>query len=342
MRPTCCPSPRPRQRLAYDELLANQLALALVRAPPRRRPGRPISGDGSLRAKVDAALPFALTDAQRLALAEIDADMAAPNRMLRLLQGDVGSGKTVVALLAMLAAVEDGRQAALLAPDRDPGAPASARRWSRCCSRRAGAAGLLTGRDKGKAREGDAGRPRRRARSTSSSAPMRCSRRDVDVRRSGLAVIDEQHRFGVHQRLQLSAKGERRRRAGDDGDADPAHAAADRLWRHGGVAADREAAGPQAGRHPRVLAPSGIDEVVGRHRPASRWTGGKAYWVCPLVEESETIDLAAAERPRRRCCAACSATKVGLVHGRMKAAEKDAVMAGFADGRASTCWSPPR
>src|SRR5215468_143366 len=147
------PETAARRRLAYDELLANQLALGLVRAAQRRPVGRPIRGDGRLRARVVEAIPYRLTAAQHQALAEIDADMAEPHRMLRLLQGDVGSGKTVVALLAMLNAVEAGAQAALLAPTE-----ILARQHLATIEPLAAAAGLrvvlLTGRDKGKARAG--------------------------------------------------------------------------------------------------------------------------------------------------------------------------------------------
>ena len=195
----------PWQRLAYDELLAGQLALALVRQNFKTRPGRVVKGDGRVRAKVADALPFTLTNAQREAMREIEADMNAPRRMLRLLQGDVGSGKTVVALLAMAIAVESGAQAALMAPTEvlarqhlETIAPLAEKAGLRI--------GLLTGREKGRTRK---------------ELLERLAGGDIDIvigthalfqpdvvfRDLAFAVIDEQHRFGVHQRLSLQSKG---------------------------------------------------------------------------------------------------------------------------------------
>jgi len=194
-----------RRRLAYDELLANQLALALVRASQRRLPGRKIVGDGSLRSRALAALPFDLTGSQKHALAEIDADMAADGRMLRLLQGDVGSGKTVVAFLAMLTAVEAGFQAALMAPTE-----ILARQHHLTMAPLAEKAGiklaLLTGREKGRTRD--------QVLSELADGSMSLVvgthalfQDDVEFKSLGFAVIDAQHLFGVHQRLGLAAKG---------------------------------------------------------------------------------------------------------------------------------------
>jgi ATP-dependent DNA helicase RecG len=316
-----------RQRLAYDELLANQLALALFRRSTRERPGRPTKGDGSLRGKVEAALPFALTNAQQLSLAEIYADLAAPTRMLRLLQGDVGSGKTVVALMAMLAAVEDGRQAAMLAPTE-----ILARQHRETLSALLApvglTVGLLTGRDKGKARkETLAGLADGSIRVVVGTHAL--FQDSVEFADLAVAVIDEQHRFGVHQRLQLSAKGD-----GVDVlvmTATPIPRTL-QLTAYGDMEVSKLTEKPP-GRTPvdtRAVSSERIDEVVagiGRHLAA----GGKAYWVCPLVEESETIDLAAATE-RYDDLRRMFGEKVGLVHGKMKAAEKDAVMAGFAEG----------
>ncbi|CAN0447123.1 unnamed protein product, partial [Discosporangium mesarthrocarpum] len=199
------PSSLSRQRLAYDELLASQLAVALVREQFRRRPGRPIVGDGHLRAQAIAALPFSLTGGQEAALAEIGSDMASDKRMLRLLQGDVGSGKTVVALLAMLTAVESGAQAALMAPT-----DILARQHFATIEPIAAAAGvrvaLLTGRDKGKARQAilDALASGETAIVVGTHALFQS---DIALKDLALAVIDEQHRFGVHQRMLLTGKG---------------------------------------------------------------------------------------------------------------------------------------
>jgi ATP-dependent DNA helicase RecG len=317
-----------RRRLAYDELLANQLALMMVRAHLRRLKGRPLAGDGGLRARVTAALPFQLTGAQTRALAEIDADMAAPLRMLRLLQGDVGSGKTVVALLAMLTAVECGAQAALMAPTE-----ILARQHLATIEPLAAAAGLrvglLTGRDKGKARaqlledlaNGDI---------HILLGTHALFQEEVTFKDLALAVIDEQHRFGVHQRLELAAKGMA---------VDVLVMTATPIPRtllltaYGDMDASRLDEKPP-GRKPvdtRALPLARLDEVVaGVGRAAEN--GDRVYWVCPLVEESETSDLAAAEE-RHRALSEVFGERVGLVHGRMKGAAKDAVMAAFAEGR---------
>lgn len=318
----------PRQRLAFDEMLANQLALALIRRAMKRRPGRALVGNDRLAAKVEAALPYRLTGAQRQSLAEIAGDMADPTRMLRLLQGDVGSGKTVVALLAMLIAVEAGAQAALLAPTE-----ILARQHHDGLAPLAEAAGLrlalLTGRDKGRARAalldqvaaGDI---------HILVGTHALLQEDVAFRDLGLAVIDEQHRFGVHQRLSLSDKGRgtdvlvmtatpipRTLQLTAYGDMDVS-----RLWEK------------PPGRQPvdtRTVPLERLEEVIaGIKRRLDQ--GAKVYWVCPLVEESETGELAAATA-RHADLAGRFGPRVGLVHGRLKATAKDAVMAAFADPR---------
>ena len=217
-----------RERLAYDEILSSQLAVALVRARRRRRKGRVLAGTGELQGRAENRFGFALTCSQRQALAEIAGDMKSPHRMMRLLQGDVGSGKTVVALLAMLIAVESGAQAALLAPTE-----VLARQHHQTLTRLAAAAGveigLLTGREKGRARDSML------ASLASGLTPVVVGTHallmpDVEFRDLGFVVIDEQHRFGVEQRLALAAKGR---------DADPAHADDDRLRRSRYLAPDR-------------------------------------------------------------------------------------------------------
>ena len=199
------PQAQPRRRLAYDELLANQLALALVRAHQKRQKGRSVEGDGTLRRLAQEALPFKLTGAQTTALTDICRDMASPERMLRMIQGDVGSGKTVVALLAMLNAVECGRQAALMAPTE-----ILARQHYASMQPPAEAAGVriavLTGRDKGKARE------QLLAEIAEGKVHLAVGthalfQESVAFKDLALAVIDEQHRFGVHQRMSLGEKG---------------------------------------------------------------------------------------------------------------------------------------
>ena len=316
-----------RERLAYDELLANQLALLIVRGRQRKRSGRALRGDGALGRALTANLPFALTASQTMAVAEISADMAADTRMLRLLQGDVGSGKTIVALLSMLIAVEAGSQAALMAPTE-----ILARQHFATIEPLAAAIGvpvlLITGRDKGK----------RRAAMVESlesgETPLVIGTHalfqdDIKFRDLAYVVVDEQHRFGVHQRLALAGKG----------------AAADILvmtatpiprtlmmTAYGDLETSRLTEKP-AGRQPiytRVMPLARIEDVVDRLRGAIAG-GARVYWVCPLVEESETVDLAAASA-RYAALAQRFGDRVGLVHGRLKAKEKDEVMARFAAG----------
>ncbi len=316
-----------RQRLAFDELLSNQLALTLVRLQQRRLVGRATRGDGRLRAAVLKALPFELTASQVQALAEIDEDMAAERRMLRLLQGDVGSGKTVVALLAMLNAVEAGAQAALMAPTE-----ILARQHADTLASLCKAAGvdiaLLTGRDKGR------GRAAVLERLASGELPILIGthalfQEDVAFKDLAVAIIDEQHRFGVHQRLQLSAKGR-----GVDVlvmTATPIPRTLT-LTAYGDMDVSRLLEKP-AGRKPVQTATVALDrleEVVsGIHRKVAE--GARVYWVCPLVEESEQLDLAAATE-RHAFLRATFGERVGLVHGKMRGPDKDAVMAAFAEG----------
>jgi ATP-dependent DNA helicase RecG len=315
-------------RLAYDELFANQLALALIREHMRGQKGRPLKGDGHLKQKAVAALPFTLTDAQKRSLAEIEADMAAPGRMLRLLQGDVGAGKTVVALLAMLNAVEAGAQAALMAPTE-----ILARQHMSALEPLAAAAGvrmaLLTGRERGV--------PREQVLAKLASGEIHILvgthalfSEDVAFADLGLAVVDEQHRFGVHQRMQLQGKGNK--------PVDVLVMTATPIPRtlaltaYGDMDVSRLEGRPP-GRKPvqtRVLSAERLDDVVAHLRGAIA-KGARAYWVCPLVEESEKIDLAAASE-RADMLTEALGGKVGLVHGRMKGPERDAAMAKFKAG----------
>jgi len=321
------PTTAARRRLAYDELLANQLALGLVRLNQRRLPGRSLCGDGRLTAAATAALPFALTASQQAAFAEIAGDLAADRRMLRLLQGDVGSGKTVVALLAMLTAVECGAQAALMAPTE-----ILARQHYATIEPLAAAAGVrlgsLTGRDKGKARERVLGALVDGALDLVVGTHA-LFQDEVAFRDLAVAVIDEQHRFGVHQRLTLAAKGK-----GVDVlvmTATPIPRTL-MLTAYGDLDVSRLTEKP-AGRKPvdtRVLPLDRLDDVIAGVMRALR-NDAKVYWVCPLVEESEQLDVAAAVE-RQRQLEATLGHPVGLVHGKMKAAEKDKVMEAFARG----------
>jgi ATP-dependent DNA helicase RecG len=317
-----------RRRLAFDELLANQLALALVRAHLKRSSGRRFHGDGHLQRAIVAALPYKLTAAQEQALGEIRADMAKPLRMIRLLQGDVGAGKTAVAFLALANAVEAGSQGALMVPTE-----ILARQHFASLSSVAGQAGihlgLLTGREKGKVRE-DTLKALAGGSIHILVGTHALFQEGVAFKDLGLAVIDEQHRFGVHQRLALQQKGEQ--------NPDLLVMTATPIPRtlaltaYGDMDASRITEKPP-GRKPvdtRVMPLSRMDEVAtGLGRIMAH--GGRAYWVCPLVEESEVMDLAAAE-DRVKHLAAAFPGKVGLIHGRMKGPERDQVMAAFKAG----------
>jgi ATP-dependent DNA helicase RecG len=283
----------PWQRLAYDELLAGQLALGLVRQNVRTHKGRAIEGDGRIRARIADALPFSLTPSQRNALKEIAADLAAAHRMLRLLQGDVGSGKTVVALMAMAIAVEAGAQAALMAPTE-----VLARQHVETIAPLADAAGLrialLTGREKGKARDlvlenlasGDI---------DILVGTHALFQSDVTFKDLAFAVIDEQHRFGVHQRLALQAKG-------SNGGTNVLVMTATPIPRtllmthYGDLDVSRLTEKP-AGRKPivtRKIPVDSMEKLIDRLK-AQLAEGAQVYWVCPLIESSDTSELAAAE-----------------------------------------------
>ena len=318
-----------RERVAYDEVFANQLALMLLRASSRRRKGVALIGDGRLRDQLK--LPYALTGAQSRTIREVEGDIAQSTPMTRLLQGDVGSGKTMVALHALLVAAEVGAQAALLAPTE-----ILARQHYETLSRQLAGVdvnvAILTGRDKGRVRE---------------ATLMGLADGSIDIligthaifqeavtyKRLGLAVIDEQHRFGVAQRLLLTQKAEH-----------PPHLLVMTatpiprtltLTHYGEMDVSRLDEMPP-GRQPidtRVVSLDRLPDMVdalGRHMEK----GGQAYWVCPLVEESETEDRAAAEA-RALALKLRFGDRVGLVHGRMKGPEKDAVMAAFARGKTS-------
>ncbi len=321
------PAGRAVTRLAFDELFSNQLALLLVRARMRETAGRAHVSEGALGRRLEAALPFSLTAAQRKALDDIRADLRAEKRMIRLLQGDVGSGKTVVALLAMAEVVEAGRQSAMMAPTEvlarqhfDRMAPLAASVGLRIA--------LMTGRDKAPERRG-------------TLAALAAGELDIVVGTHalfqdavafadlGLAVVDEQHRFGVRQRLALAGKGEavdllvmtatpipRSLVLAYFGDMD--------------VSALRE---KPPGRQPidtRAMPIERTEEVVaGLSRALSQ--GARAYWICPLVEESETLDVAAAE-DRAAALRSIFGDAVGLMHGRMAGPDKDAAMERFQRG----------
>ncbi|MEE9299847.1 MAG: ATP-dependent DNA helicase RecG [Alphaproteobacteria bacterium] len=321
------PTAPARERLAYDELLANQLALALTRAHQRHRPGRSIAGDGRLRGKVLEHLPFRLTGTQEKAIAEIEANMGTATRMVRLLQGDVGSGKTVVALVATLIAVEAGGQAALMAPTE-----ILARQHMATIEPIARQGGLdialLTGRDKGKAREEVLGRLARGELDLIIGTHA-LFQQDVDFKDLALAIIDEQHRFGVHQRMSLLAKGR---------GVDVLVMTATPIPRtllmtvYGDMDVSRLTKKPP-GRQPvdtRLIALERMVDVTAALKRAIA-DGARVYWVCPLVEESEALDLAAATE-RHAGLRPDFGDRVGLIHGRMTGSEKDRTMASFTAG----------
>jgi ATP-dependent DNA helicase RecG len=314
-------------RLAYDEFLAGQLALALVRAHLRRPAGRATPGTGHIRKKLIEALPYSLTPSQGRAVADIVSDLGKPERMLRLLQGDVGSGKTVVALLAAAAVIEGGRQAALMAPTE-----ILARQHFNTVAPLAAAAGInvaiLTGRERGRERNDILEKLAFGAIHVLIGTHV-LFQEEVEFRDLALAVVDEQHRFGVHQRLALAKKGE----AVDVLVMTATPIPRTLVLTYFGDMDVSELREKPAGRQPidtRVVPHTRLDEVVGGIGRALV-DGRRVYWVCPLVEVTENTDLAAAEE-RFAALKEHFGAMVDLVHGRMKGGEKDRAMERFAAG----------
>lgn len=326
------PSAPARQRLAYDEFFAHQLTLALARQQQLRAPGVETRGTGALLGAVLASLPYAPTGAQQRAIEEITADMAAPRRMNRLLQGDVGAGKTLVALAALLTAVEAGGQGALMAPTE-----ILARQHFESISPLVEPLGvqvvLLTGRDKGRERDakleaiasGQAGIV------IGTHALFQKQVNFADLR---LAVVDEQHRFGVAQRMALGEKGPR----DDARRVDSLVMTATPIPRSLALAqyGDMDLSlldEKPPGRQPIVTTLASLDRLseVVEHLGRAMAAGQQAYWVCPLVEESEVLDLTAAQS-RFEALSAVFGDRVGLVHGQLAPSEKDAAMARFLSG----------
>ncbi len=321
------PSAPARQRLAYDEILSNQLALALIRRKIRQQKGRSFVGTGFLYQKILSSLPFKLTSAQKEALQEIATNQNSPYKMLRLLQGDVGSGKTVVALLSMLKVIEERAQTALMAPTEIL-AKQHYETISSLCHNSEIRLGLLTGKIKAK--------EKRKIYEKLAAGEIdiligthALFTENVVFKDLGYVVIDEQHRFGVNQRLSLSSKGNL---------CDVLIMTATPIPRsllltsYGDMEHTKIGALPE-GRKPTQTVVMNVkkmsDVIVALQRKLAE--GARAYWVCPLVKESEKSDLAAATE-RCEMLQQYFGNKVGLVHGKMKESEKDAVMEEFKSG----------
>lgn len=317
-----------RARLAYDELFAHQVTLALARRVQRRGKGQATTGTGALQARVLGSLPYAPTGAQTRALSEIAADMAGPLRMSRLLQGDVGSGKTLVALMALLVAVEAGGQGVMMAPTE-----ILARQHLEGLRPLAAAAGvrldILTGRDKG-AERAEKLASLRDGRLQILVGTHAVFQKDVEFNDLRLAVIDEQHRFGVAQRMELGAKGAATDVLVMTATPIPRSLA---LATYGDMDVSVLDEKPP-GRKPvttALVSAARLEEVLA-HLSRALAEGRQAYWVCPLVEDSEVLDYASAEARFAALRAAFGEGVVGMVHGQMPPAEKDAAMARFVAG----------
>lgn len=323
------PTAPARQRLAYDEFFAHQLTLALARARDSRKPGVETVGTGALQSQVLAQLPYDPTGAQTRAIAEISQDMSAPRRMHRLLQGDVGSGKTLVAFMALLRAIEAGGQGVLMAPTE-----ILARQHVEGLQPLAESAGvvleILTGRDKGAERSAKLA-ALKRGDIQILVGTHAVFQKDVEFDDLRIAVIDEQHRFGVRQRLELGEKGTavdvlvmtatpipRSLEMAQYGDMDVS-------------VLDEKPAGRQPIKTA-MISTARMDEVVERLRAAIQ-AGQQCYWVCPLVDESEVSDLTAAEERFKTLRAALGDDLVGLVHGQMPPQDKDHAMERFVAGQ---------
>ncbi len=317
-----------RERLAYDELLAHQLTLALARSRERKSRGIVSTATGVLQSKVLSSLPYRPTGAQLRAIEEISADMASAARMNRLLQGDVGAGKTLVAFMALLIAVEAGGQGVMMAPTE-----ILARQHLEGLRPLADEAGvvleILTGRDKGAERKAKLA-ALRKGDIQILVGTHAVFQGDVEFKALHLAIVDEQHRFGVRQRMELSDKGK---------GADVLVMTATPIPRSLALAqyGDMDVSvldEKPPGRKPvktAVVSTQRMDEVVAHLRHAIE-EGRQCYWVCPLVDESEVSDLTAAEERFKRLRAILGDDVVGLVHGQMPPAEKDASMEAFQSG----------
>ncbi len=336
--PTCTEDLLPialaRARLAYDEMFATQLHLAILRSQTKKQAGEVLKGTGALTASLKKSLPYALTKGQESVLAEIYSDIESGHRMARLLQGDVGSGKTIVALFAMLRAVEQGAQAALMVPTE-----LIAQQHYETISQLASALGinvrLLTGSVKGKARK-EALESIQNGDAKIIVGTHALFQEHVEFSNLALVVIDEQHRFGVGQRMALSHKGNNPHLLHLTATPIPRSLA---MTLYGDMDSSKLTEKP-AGRQPittRVIPAVRYNEVVDRLKAALD-RGEKAYWICPLIDDNSSADeqlqadLAAA-KSRHKEFKARFGDVVGLVHGRMKADERNAEMHKFTEGK---------
>ena len=315
--------------MAYDEFLAHQLTKAIARSQARVKTGRATVGDGQLQSKVMAQLPYRPTGAQARAIEEIGADMASPRRMNRLLQGDVGAGKTLVGFMALLQAVEAGGQGVLMAPTE-----ILARQHLEGLRPLAHSSGvrleMLTGRDK-------TGERRQKLADLASGeinilvGTHAVFQKGVEFCDLRLSIIDEQHRFGVNQRLALGEKGTKVDVLVMTATPIPRSL---ELAQYGDMDVSVLHEKPP-GRKPIITAAvplARLSDVITKLKAAIA-SGRQAYWVCPLVEESEFMDLTAAEERFKVLCAALGDAHVGLVHGQLPPMEKDAAMAAFVAGK---------
>jgi ATP-dependent DNA helicase RecG len=322
-----------QRRLAFEELLAHQLSLKLLRRRIQSDPGWPLQSNGMLKAKLLAALPFRLTAAQQRSLLEIEADLRLGKPMLRLVQGDVGCGKTLVAALAATRAVENGRQVALMAPT-ELLADQHAQNFRRWFEPLGVAVALLTGRQTGKARSAVL-QGIREGHAPIVVGTHALFQESVEFAALALVIVDEQHRFGVHQRLSLREKG-----AAGGHQPHQLIMTATPIPRTLAMTAyaDLDVSVIDElppGRTPVktvVLAEARRDEVVQRIRSACL-EGRQTYWVCPLIDESEEMPYQAAEETAAALAAALPELGVGLVHGRMPATAKERAMRRFKDGK---------
>ncbi len=321
------------RRVKFDELLGQQLSMRMHSRARRRQSAPALAQQGAMTRAFLARLPFRLTAAQTRAWREIARDLAAPHPMNRLLQGDVGSGKTVVAALAALRAVESGWQAAVMTPTEIL-AEQHHRKFAEWLEPLGLRITWLAGGNR--ARDRRSALARIAAGDTHIAIGTHALFQDkVEFARLGLAIVDEQHRFGVRQRLALRRKGR--------GEALAPHQlmmSATPIPRTLSMSyyADLEVSTidelPPGRRRvvTKLVTDTRRDEVIRRIRVACR-SGGQAYWVCPLIEESEALELETALATHARLAAELPELAVGLVHGRLAAAEKAAVMEAFKTSR---------